>query len=457
MSLDNPSRNRSFAVAIVGAGPSGFYTAEALLRASDDIEVWMFEKLPVPFGLVRYGVAPDHPKLKAVTAVFDRIAGMEGFHFCGNVEVGRDVSIAALQEYFGAVVFSYGTESGTKLGITGEDLLGSHTAHAFVAWYNGHPDFRDLPVDLNTDVAAIIGNGNVALDVARILAKSVDELRKTDIADHALDILSQSRIREVHVIGRRGPAQIQFVSKELREFGEIEGVRSVSDVGDMVLGDACAQEIADANAADRKVCYDLLRGFNQATSRHAARVCRFRFLSTPEEIVGDSHVTSLTLRRNRLTGEAFAQRAEPTDETHTLPCGLIISSVGYRAGTIETLALASTLDHLEHTDGRLTREGTILPGLYVAGWAKRGPKGTIGTNRGDSVETVAALLEDKNQLATLSNAVRGLIETLPSNVVTYGQWRAIDALEMKRGTDLGRPRVKMTTTAEMLDTCHLTT
>lgn len=453
MSVNGSSKARPFSVAIVGAGPSGFYAAEALLRASDEIAVWMFEKLPVPYGLVRYGVAPDHPKLKSVTAVFDRIAAMEGFHFCGNVEIGRDLSAETLQEHFHAVIFAQGAASGAKLGIPGEELAGSHTAHAFVAWYNGHPDFRDLPVDLSTETAAVIGNGNVALDVARILAKPVDALRETDIADHALEVLAESKIREVNVIGRRGPAQVQFVAKELREFGETEGFRSVVDREDLLLSDACHEEIAGPNAADLKLCNDLLNGF-QNMDVTADRICRFRFLLAPEAIEGKGKVTSLKLRRNRLTGAAFSQRAEPTDRWLDLPCGLVVSSVGYRPATIAPLALAPSKAHLENSEGRLTRDGDPLPGFYVAGWAKRGPKGTIGTNRGDSQQTVTTLLEDKAALALgQKKDPQRLLRKPGLRSVSYQAWRDIDAQEKAQGAKSGRPRVKMTSIREMLDAC----
>ncbi len=443
-------QKRTFAVAVVGAGPSGFYAAEALLRASDDISVWMFEKLPVPYGLVRYGVAPDHPKLKAVTAVFDRIAGMDGFHFCGNVEIGRDVSVAAIQEHFHAVIFAHGPASGAELGIPGEDLPGSHTAHAFVAWYNGHPDYRDLTVDLRTEAAAVIGNGNVALDVARILAKPIDELRKTDIADHALEVLAESQIRDIHVIGRRGPAQVNFVSKELREFSETEGFRSIVDPADMDLGVACKEELEDTGAGDLRLCAELLGGFVHS-SQKAPRTCHFHFHQMPVAITGDARARVLKLRLNKLIGSAFAQRAVQTNEAFDLSCGLVVSSVGYKPALLEPLALARDGRHLDHANGRLVENGTVLTGLYVTGWAKRGPNGTIGTNRGDSQETVATLLTDKPMLAANSRQnAASLLEKLRPQMVTYDDWLAIDAREKTNGAKSGRPRVKLTSRSMML-------
>lgn len=441
-------------VAVVGAGPGGFYAAESLLRADVDVRVDMYEKLPVPYGLVRYGVAPDHPKLKAVTAVFDRVADMEGFRFLGNVEVGKDVTIAQLDAHYHAIIFAYGAQRGDTLGIAGEGLAGSFTAHEFVAWYNGHPDYTDLPVDLSTKAAAIIGQGNVALDVARILAKPVDELRKTDIADHALEVLSESQIRNIYVIGRRGPAQVQFVAKELREFATITDCCAVVAKADLNFGPICRQELADPSRADAKSCMGILEGFGDP-GQHA-RQCHFLFNRMPVELTGERAVRSITLKHTKLTGDPLAQRALALDAQTQLDCGLVISSIGYKAVGIEGLKLGSHADRLQNEAGRITTDLTSGTAHYAAGWVKRGPQGTIGTNRGDSVETVDALLADHHMFERQKRAVSELLSDLKDagvQIVSFADWRNIDAFEVAKGAQAERPRVKLTTVDEMLGGC----
>lgn len=438
-------------VAVVGAGPSGFYTAESLLRADVDVCVDMYEKLPVPYGLVRYGVAPDHPKLKAVTAVFDRVADMEGFRFLGNVEVGKDVTIAQLDAHYHAIIFAYGVERGNRLGIPGENLIGSFTAHAFVSWYNGHPDFRDLEVDLSTTAAAIIGQGNVALDVARILAKPVDELRRTDIADHALEVLAESQIRDIYVIGRRGPAQVQFVAKELREFATLTGCHPVVAKADLDLGPLCRQELDDPSRADAKSCIGILEGFG--VPGQDTRQCHFLFNRMPVELTGDRRVRSVIMRHTKLTGGVFAQRAIALDAQTKLDCGLVVGSIGYKAIGIEGLKLSDNADRLQNQAGRIVPELKSGTGHYVAGWIKRGPKGTIGTNRGDSVATVDALLADRHMFERPKRSVSELISDLKNadvKVVSFANWRNIDVFEAARGARTERPRVKLTSVDEML-------
>lgn len=443
-------------VAVVGAGPSGFYAAESLLRADVDVDVHvdMYEKLPVPYGLVRYGVAPDHPKLKAVTAVFDRVADMEGFKFLGNVEVGKDVTIAQLDAHYHAIIFAYGVEQGNRLGIPGENLPGSFTAHAFVSWYNGHPDFRDLPVDLSTTAAAIIGQGNVALDVARILAKPVDELRRTDIADHALEVLAESRIRDIYVIGRRGPAQVQFVAKELREFATLTGCHPVVAKADLDLGPVCRHELDDPSRADAKSCFGILESFGHPGQD--ARQCHFLFNRMPVELTGDHRVRSIAIRDTKLTGDALAQRAIALDAQTKLDCGLVVGSIGYKAIGIEGLELSDNADRLQNQAGRIVTELKSGTGHYVAGWIKRGPQGTIGTNRGDSVATVDTLLSDRHMFERPKRPVSELMSDLKNadvNIVSFANWRNIDVFEAARGAKTERPRVKLTSVDEMLGVC----
>lgn len=441
-------------VAVVGAGPGGFYAAESLLRS--DVAVDMYEKLPVPFGLVRFGVAPDHPKLKSVTAVFARIAEMDGFRFFGNVELGRDVSIAELDAHYHAIIFAYGAERGNTLGIPGENLQGSFTAHEFVAWYNGHPDFKELAVDLSCRAALIIGQGNVALDVARILAKPVDELRQTDIADHALDALAESAIRDIYIAGRRGPVQVQFVGKELREFAALTDCPSCVDMADLALGSVCQDELVHPSRKDAKACVDLLRTFADAgcaEDQAAKRRCHFLFNRTPLALRGQNRVQTVTLGHTALQGEMLKQHAVETSETSELECGLVVSSIGYKTVGIDGLPLADRGDRLHHEDGRIVNGADRGAAHYVAGWAKRGPQGTIGTNRGDSVATVETLLADRASFTEPKEPRTHLLSILANRgteIVSFEHWRKIDACEVVRGATNGRPRNKLTSVAEMM-------
>lgn len=443
-------------VAVIGAGPGGFYAAESLLRSGVDVAVDMYEKLPVPFGLVRFGVAPDHPKLKSVTAVFARIAEMDGFRFFGNVELGRDVSIAELDAHYHAIIFAYGAERGNTLGIPGETLKGSFTAHEFVAWYNGHPEYVELPVDLNCRTALVVGQGNVALDVARILAKPVDELRQTDIADHALDALAQSTIRDIYIAGRRGPAQVQFVGKELREFATLTDCPSCVDMADLTLGSVCQDELAHPSRKDAKACVELLRTFADAASAEnqaAKRRCHFLFNRTPLALRGQDNVQAVRLGHTTLQGAMLQQRAVETCETSELECGLVVSSIGYKSIGIDGLPLADRGDRLHHEGGRIVKDVDKGAAHYVAGWAKRGPQGTIGTNRGDSVATVETLLADRASFTEPMEPRTHLLRTLANRgteIVSFEHWRKIDACEVLRGATNGRPRNKLTSVAEML-------
>lgn len=448
-----------FRIAIVGAGPSGFYAAESLLRAEVSIAVDLYEKLPVPFGLVRYGVAPDHPKLKSVTAVFDRICQMDGFRFVGNVQIGTDVSTSELQEYYHAVIYAYGAGKGRQLKIEGESLPGCYTAHEFVAWYNAHPDYRDLPVDLSHESATIIGQGNVALDVARILAKSPEELLSSDIAEHALQILKGSRIRTIRVIGRRGPAQVQFVSKELREFGSLDNCKPYVDSADLTFGQACELELADPCRSDTVQCIELLRKFstNNASQQTDGRKCLFEFNWIPVVVAGDSRARSIKLQRTQLSGSAFSQVAGLCDQTREVDCGLVVSSVGYEVQALNPLQLDESGSRLSNENGRLVSDGKILDAQYATGWLKRGPQGTIGTNRADSVATVSALLSDLPSNPPQKAPIDNLFKQLSArNIrpVSLLQWQKINSFEMLNGAKSGKPRIKLTKVEDMLAIAH---
>src|SRR5262245_7417627 len=315
--------------AVVGSGPSGFYAAEALLKSGLAVRVDMIERLPAPYGLVRYGVAPDHPKLKEPILVYSQIARLPHFSLLGNLAVGRDVSVEELRAHYHAVVFACGAETDRHLGIPGEDLPGSHTATEFVAWYNGHPDYRDRSFDLFREVAVIVGQGNVAADVARILAKSVDELRVTDIAKHALEALSGSRVKDIHVIGRRGPAQAKFTNKELKELGELANCDAVVAPQDLELNPASRTELeAKANFVAAKNV-EILRQFALQPRAGKSRRLFFHFLKSPVTVAGNGRVEQVELVHNRLEGEPFKQAAEETRATELLKCGLIFRSIGY--------------------------------------------------------------------------------------------------------------------------------
>ncbi len=442
-------------VAIVGAGPSGFYAAEALLKSGQRVRIDMIERLPAPFGLVRHGVAPDHPKLKEAIAVYDRIARSPEFRFFGNVSVGRDVSVEALREAYHAVIFACGAESDRRLGVPGEDLTGSYTATEFVGWYNGHPDFRDRTFDLSQEVAVIIGQGNVAADVCRILAKTVDELKHTDIAAHALEALAESRVREIHVVGRRGPAQAKFTAKELRELGELDDAEVVVDPAELALNPESLAEFEDRKGAAAKKNVEILREFAARPRTGRSRSIHFRFLLSPVEILGREHAEGVAFERNRLVGGPFEQAARGTGERVEMAAGLVFRSIGYKGTAIEGVPFDARQGVFPCKDGRIVGpEGGEVPGLYACGWIKRGPTGIIGTNKPCSVATVASLLAD---LPALPQGPKPGAEGIPAlsgrdgrRVVSYEDWLAIDQAEVSRGSPHGKPREKFTRVDEML-------
>lgn len=441
-------------VAIVGSGPSGFYAAEALLRSGRNVQVNMIERLPTPFGLVRSGVAPDHPKLKQSTLVFDRISRQEGFNFLGNVMVGRDVSLAELQTTHDAVILACGAQCDRSMGIPGEDLDGSHTATEFVGWYNGHPDFRDRVFDFSRQVAVIIGHGNVAADVCRILTKPIDELRTTDIAEHALQALAESRIKEIHVIGRRGPAQAKFTPKELRELGEITGTVAILDPQECDVGEQCEVELANPTNTFAAKNLEIFRRYTTNAPSGASRTIRFRFCRSPVALHGTERVEGLTLERNALQGPAFAQVARSTGVHDEIACGLVFRSIGYRSQAIEGAPFDPERGIVPNNGGRVLDGEQPVPGLYVTGWQKRGPNGIIGTNRADSIETVGQLLSDLAERSPSQRqglaGLRTLLESRGVRIVDIEGWARIDAAEAERGKARGKPREKFTRIDQML-------
>ncbi len=456
------SNSRPLRVAIVGSGPSGFYAAAALFKSELTVEVDMFDRLPTPFGLVRGGVAPDHEKIKNVTKVYERIAAHDGFYFWGDVNVGRDISVDELTTHFDAVIFACGAQTDRRLDIPGIDLPGSYTATEFVGWYNGHPDYRDQTFDLSHETAVIVGVGNVAMDVTRILSKTVDELRETDIADYALDVLAESKIKHIHLIGRRGPVQAKFTPPEIKEIGELMDCEPVFDhLSDLELDPISRQELADADGQIHRNL-DILVGFvrrqashlGEAEPVHKRKRFHIHFYESPKELKGTDRVERIVLERNRLVGEPFHSRSEGTGELEEIECGVFFRSVGYRGVEIPGVPFDERKGIFPNKDGRIIDGDKSVPRLYAAGWIKRGPSGVIGTNKPDSYETVQALLEDVPTLEPCaqpdSDRVRDLLNSRNIRIVTFDDWHQIDAAEIERGKSKGKPREKFTTIEDML-------
>ena len=447
-------------VAIVGAGPSGFYAAEALQKAAAGVRIDLFDRLPTPYGLVRGGVAPDHPKIKSVTRVFDRIASQPGFRFFGHVTVGEDVTIEELREYYDAVVLSYGAQTDRQLGIPGEHLVGSHAATELVGWYNGHPDYIDCRFDLSQRAAAVIGLGNVAMDVTRILAQSTDVLATTDLAAHALAALSDSRLDSIHVIGRRGPVQAACTTPELRELGEIGGVDVIVDPRDLDLDPISAAYLAAVEDRTAEKNLELLRGWAARGATGAKRSIVFHFNVSPVELLGDKTAAGLRLVRNRLESDGLGGvRALPTDEFRTLPVGLVFRSVGYRGLEMPGLPFDARRGVIPNVRGRVVESpesATAVRGLYVAGWIKRGPQGVIGTNKSDAAETIDHLIADAatGRLGG-GGGPTGMVDDLLAErgvrFVDWSDWQRLDREEQARGAPAGRPREKVTLVSEMLE------
>ena len=444
-----------FRVAIVGSGPAGFYAAGALLAQDQPgFEVDMFDRLPTPWGLVRLGVAPDHPKIKSVSRAFEKIALRPRFRFFGNVEVGRDLTHEDLTELYDAVVYAFGAQSDRRMGIPGEDLAGSWPATAFVAWYNGHPDFQGLPFDLSSERAVVVGNGNVAVDVARMLALTAAEIEPTDTTDEAIAAILGSGIREILVLGRRGPAQAAFTSPELQELTELAGADLIVDPADLELDPASEAALEDDTAVARRNI-ELL---HEAAAREPSgkeKTVRLRFCVSPVAILGDDRVEAVEIVHNELVADEHGQiRAAPTREREVIPCGLVLRSVGYRGIAMPGVPFDVARATIRNEDGRVHgEEGTRHTGVYCTGWIKRGPSGVIGTNKKDATETVELLLEDVAAGRIEARERRDVVDALAERgieAVTYAGWQAIDAIERARGTEQGRPRVKLSRWDDLL-------
>jgi ferredoxin--NADP+ reductase len=445
-------------VAIVGAGPAGAFAAACLLRAHGDAEIDLFERLPTPWGLLRGGVAPDHQEIKRLAATFDRQTLERGCRFLGNVDVGVDVSHAELMRHYTAVIYATGAQTDKSLGIPGEELPGSWAATEFVAWYNGHPDYRGLEFDLSAERAVVIGNGNVAADVTRMLTLGAAELERTDVADHALRALRESRIEEVIVLGRRGPAQAAFTSAELRELGSLPGVEI--RVGDVELDPVSRRWLDEEGTFTARKNVELLREFAARPARlDAARRIQLRFLESPVQIRGNGRVAALDVRRNEIVRtDDGTLRARPVgDDVVTIECGLVLRSVGYRAVPLPDVPFDERHFVLPNERGRvLAVDGAPLPGVYAVGWIKRGPTGILGTNKRDAEETVNCVVEDLRATALPQppkpdrDEIDALLAERRPDLVGAEGWRAIDRHELERGRGAKRPRVKLAARDELL-------
>jgi ferredoxin/flavodoxin---NADP+ reductase len=452
---------RPYHVAIIGSGPSGYFAAASLLKFADasdsgDVRVDMLEMLPTPWGLVRSGVAPDHPKIKTISAQFEKTALDPRFRFFGNIRVGEHVQAAELAERYDAVVYAVGAQSDRPLGIPGEELPGSVAAVDFVGWYNAHPHFGEMTPDLSTGRAIVVGNGNVALDVARILVSDPDVLANTDIANHALESLHARGVEEVVVVGRRGPLQATFTTLELRELGDLEAMADV----DVILDPADFASITDEDleAAGKTVRQNVkvMRGYAETAPRGAKRRIVFRFQTSPIELRGDGRVESIVLGHNELVDDGGRLVAKDTGVREELPAQLVVRAVGYRGVPTPGLPFDDRSGTIPHTDGRI--DGSANE--YVVGWIKRGPSGVIGSNKKDSAATVDTLLADlegRTLPEFASDHAESLAEWMVSRqpkLVTDDHWKLIDDHERAAGEQLGRPRVKLTSVAELLRISH---
>jgi ferredoxin/flavodoxin---NADP+ reductase len=446
--------NGSLRVAVVGSGPAGFYAASALLSSDPPAEVDMIERLPTPWGLVRLGVAPDHPKLKEVSRAFERIAQKPGFRFFGNVELGAELTHDDLVRLYDAVIYAVGAQTDNRLGIPGEDLPGSWSATQFVAWYNGNPDFQDLEFDLSGERAVVVGAGNVALDVARMLALTREELDPTDTTDQAIEAISSSGIREIVVLGRRGPAQAAFTTPELKEMGDLAGADIIVDPAELELDPASEASIVGNTNATRNM--DVLRAFAAREPQGKPRRIVLRFLASPVAILGAEKVEGVEIVRNELVSVDSRISARATGERETIDAGIVFRSVGYRGVALPGLPFDEARGTLPNDGGRVLDDngGSPLAGVYCAGWIKRGPTGVIGTNKKDATESVQLLLADaaagKLPRATEPRDLVELLAERGGDPVVYAGWEAIDKVEKAAGEPLGRPRVKLCTWDDLL-------
>lgn len=464
MSMPTPgSSEMPLRVAIIGAGPAGFYASAHLLKQKDmHIEVDLFDKLPTPFGLVRGGVAPDHQKIKSVTRAYHKTAQHPNFRFYGNIELGNHLSVEDFTRYYHQICYTIGTQSDRKLGIPGEDLQRSRSATEFVAWYNGHPEYRHLEFDLSQEKVAVIGVGNVAVDVARILCRTHEELLQTDIADYALEALRNSNVKEVYMLGRRGPAQAAFTNPEVKELGELEDADAFVPP-DEATPDALS--LAQLEATPDRTIQRKLEIIKELSENHAQTKSKrlvIRFLVSPTELLDDGAggVAGLKLVKNELyTTDSGRLRPRSTDSTEILEAGLVFRSVGYKGVATAGIPFNPDWGVILNEKGRVLQEGSSKPliGQYTAGWIKRGPSGVIGTNKADAVETAQCMIEDAKTGQSLHPSYPGrtqleeFLRTKQPDLFTYQDWESLDEQEIKNGTSQSRPRVKFTDVDTMIN------
>lgn len=451
----NKDENKLYRVAIVGSGPAGFFAADHIFKNSElNIEIDMYDKLPTPFGLVRSGVAPDHQKIKTVTKVYDKIAANPKFRFYGLIEYGKHISLDDLKQHYHQVLFATGAQTDRRMNIPGEDLNRSHTATEFVAWYNGHPDFADLEFDLSVEKIAIIGMGNVAVDVARILCRSENELSNTDIAGYAFEKLINSNVREIYMIGRRGPAQAAFTNPELKELGNLEIADCLILKKESHLDDLTTKYLSDNPERSTEKKLEMINEYSNHT-KTKNKSLTIRFLLSPIELIPDEdgNVKAIKLVKNTLSrSDDGSLRPKATEETEILDVGMVFRSIGYRGIPLPEIPFKESWGIFPNNNGRITdiSEENTLTGLYCTGWIKRGPTGVIGTNKTDSAETVALMVEDINKGNTFqpenpnSEKIEALIKERNPEYIDYEDWLKIDREEITRGEKEGRPRVKFT-------------
>jgi ferredoxin--NADP+ reductase len=451
----NPHR-----IAVIGAGPAGFYACEDLLK-QENFEVDLYDALPTPFGLVRAGVAPDHPKIKSVSRRYEKTAAHPGFRFFGCVELGQDITRDELLSRYHAVVYAVGTPWDNRLGIEGEDRPGSHAATEFVAWYNGHPDFAGREFDLSASTAVVIGNGNVALDVARMLVLEPDEVAATDTADHAVEGLGRAQVEHVILLGRRGPAQAAFTNPELLELGELKRCDVVVDPEEVELDEHSAAWLEQEGTAIAKRNVAILREYALRRPAGKSHRIELRFLRSPLEVIGDGPddpVGGLRVVRNRIEpDERGSLRAVATGDEEVIECGLVLRSIGYRGRPLPGVPFDEGRGLIRNAGGRVTTpDGEPIPGEYAVGWIKRGPSGVIGTNKKDATDTVAKIIEDaeggrlNEPVSPDREAIEPWLRARVPGLVTWDGWRAIDEHEVAQGEPQGRPRVKLVRVPEMI-------
>ncbi|ETV86585.1 hypothetical protein H257_01738 [Aphanomyces astaci] len=450
-------------ICIVGSGPAGFYTAKYLLHDHPTVHIDMLEALPTPYGLVRSGVAPDHPEVKNVMHDFEKVAADPRFSFLGNVDVGNDITVPELQRYYNAIVVAAGASDDRKLNIPGEDeLTGVLAARSFVNWYNGHPSFRNLHVPLDCDTAVVVGQGNVAVDCARILTKTRDELAATDISQHALDALAASGIKTVYLVGRRGSAQAAFTMKELREITKLPHTDCIVDPNELAqsMNDASAEEIQSSRPQRR--IHELLTTVASRPSGGHPSAIRIRFLLSPVELLPSasdpSRVGAIKVERNVLQGAPHHQRAVRAGAFETIPCGLVLRSIGYKSIPFAGVPFDVKRHVIPNVAGRVTASASpdapVVPGLYCAGWIKRGPSGIIGTNINCARDTVASVLSDEGSLPPLTlqpvAELHAKLRESGAPIVDWDMYRRIEAAEDAAGAAKGKPREKLTSIEDML-------